>query len=128
MTMARGLFDEPLDAPSVIAMLVADERRFFMAAYVLLRTPERWRVALDQIGRLFIECMREQIPDKKLYEIAALMFVWAGRFSDRTIAVALRNEMMAALDFIDQDRMRKLVLSAQPKPPRRDEQMWRGQI
>jgi hypothetical protein len=128
MTTVRGLFDEPLDAPAVIAMLVTDERRFFMAAYVLLRTPERWRAALDQVGRLFIECMREQIPDKKLYEIAALMFVWAGRFSDRGIVAVLRHEMMAALNFVDQDRMRKLVLAAQPKPPRRDEQMWRGQI
>src|SRR6266851_3581747 len=113
MTPAAGLFDEPLDAPSVIAMLVQDERRFFMAAYVLLRTPERWRAALDQIARLFIECMREQIPDRKLYEIAALMFVWAGRFLDHETVTVLRNEMVMTLKFVDQDRMQSLVLSYQ---------------
>ena len=125
-TLAAGLFDEPLDASNVIAMIVSNERRFFMASYVLLRTPERWRAALDQIRRLFIECMREQVPDKKLYEMAAMMFVWAGRFRDRKTVAALRNEMVTTLNFVDQDRMRKLVLSYQPKPPRPDERLWRS--
>lgn len=128
MTMARGLFDEPLDAPGVIAMLTHDERFLWNIYFALMFARERWPSTIDQVKRLFIECMRQQISDHKLYEISALMFVWAGRFRDRKTVVALRNEMVTALDFIDQSRMRKLVVSCQPTPSRPDERLWRGQI
>ena len=124
--MPAALFEEPLDVQEIAAILMHFDKRFFMYAYVMMRTSERWLVSLDQIARLFFEFVNESLPTERLYDLSALMFIWAGRLPDKKDE--LRNAMFDRLHFVDQEKMKKLVLAFQPKPPRRDESLWIGRI
>jgi hypothetical protein len=121
-----ALFEEPLDVQEIAAILMHFDKRFFMYAYVMMRTPDRFLASLDQIVRLFVEFVNEDLPTERLYDLSALMFIWAGRFPHKK--AELRNAMIDGLEFIDQEKMKKLVLAFQPKPPRRDESLWMGRI
>ena len=124
--MPASLFQEPFDVQEIAAILMHFDKRFFMYAYVMMRTPERWLASLDQIARLFMEFVNEDLPTERLYDLSALMFIWAGRIPHKK--AKLRKEMIDRLDFVDQEKMKRLVFAFQPKPPRRDESLWMGRI
>lgn len=108
------MFREPfrLDA---IAMALMDDK-FYWSAYIWTGFIDNWRRAAEQLPRLFMAFMNEEMNEDKLYELAALLFIWAGRFFDR--ATELRNSLRASLDFIDQEKM--IIRVRRLRPPSED--------
>jgi hypothetical protein len=105
-----ALFDEPFDLPYIALMLQDD--KFYMAAYVLCGTKDRWCACVDQLPALFMEFMRTEIPEHGLLKLTAVMFRWAARLpgDDRPAA---RRYLAAKLDFIAADRINIFIRQRQ---------------
>jgi len=99
-----GFFSEPFDL-SDIAMMMFDDK-FYIAAYAVAGSSDRWHACAAQLPALFLEFMDAGISDHNLYKLTALMFRWAGRFEG---APAARRQLWEHLNFIDHDRVAKLV-------------------
>jgi hypothetical protein len=85
--------------------------KFFACAYALMGVKERWYACADQLPRLFVEFMNAEIPDHKLYKLTSLMWQWASRLEAGCPKArqSARAQLMENLDFLDQDRLRRMV-------------------
>ncbi len=107
----KAFLDEPFTHQQ-LADFATDllNEKFLMAAYAAMGQKARWHACAEQLPRLFLAFLEAGFPDDNLYRLAALMFQWADRLPDK---IAARNALVASLDFLDQDRLRRLVRSRQ---------------
>ncbi len=100
---AQPFFEESNDLNEICIILQDD--KFFMAAYVLCGRRERWYACLDQLKTLFVEFIDAELPDHKLFRLAALMWQWTSRLGSLTEIDAAKCYFLTELDFILGDRL-----------------------
>lgn len=108
--MSKPFFDEPFDLAHIATVLLDD--RFVASAYFLCGERKRWDACAAQLPELFLAFMREEIPDHRLYKLAALMFQWTFRFYWQD-GQQCRMRLIESLDFIDQEKWQRIVASSQ---------------
>ena len=110
--MMKAFLDEPFTRQNLVDFSVdLYDDKFYAAAYALMGAQERWYACAEQLPRLFVEFLHAEIPDHKLYKLASLMWQWASRLEVGCPQARqrARAQLMENLDFIDQDRLRRLV-------------------
>ncbi len=107
----KAFLDEPFTHQQLadFATDLLDEK-FYMGAYAVMGQKSRWHACAEQLPRLFLAFLEAGFPDDKLYRLAALMFQWAERLPDK---IAARNALVKSLEFLDQEKLQRLVRSRQ---------------
>ena len=111
MSETAAFFPEPFNVTEIATVLL-DGDRFYAAAYVLMGKRERWYACAEQLPRLFLAFMDEEVPDTHLYRLTALMFQWAKRLYPDECQKA-RKYLAEILDFIDHETVTIMIRKRQ---------------